>query len=588
MHATIGASIRLTGVLAACLLATPTVAVTQQPGRRQPPPPADVDARLTEAMRGSEQRFADAILHNDSAGLERILAPEYTLRIADVPEGSMPRRMWLDNTLHRLRPQSVELLHVAARRLAEHVAAVSLIFRQKGTMEGRDFSGDFYIVDFWKQNARGWQVVARYSSPVSRHVDRGSRQPPPPADVDAALTDTLGGLERKLAGIALNGFRSTEDLARLVASEFTARSSDAPERSLTRAAWARPVNDATIEALDERFHAARRLANDLAVVSFVLSQKTSVAGSDRSGDSYVMDIWRRRAGHWQLIARYSSPASPALGGPTPPASPTVPAGLSVSARGRGPDVVLVHGALGDFRQWAPVGDSLASGYHVFAVSRRFHWPNLEPPARAREYSLVAQSEDLVQMLRALGAPAHVVGHSYGAGVVLLAALSHPELVRSVVLIEPPLSSVIRDSSPEFARGVASRDSMVRAVRANVQAGNDDAAAETLMDWVQDSPGGFRKLPADVQANVLANARTIGPTYEVPFPPVSCDQLRTLRAPVLVLRGERTSAWFRLLAEGTARCLPNAESDVIPGGAHMVPVENPVGTADRIRRFLATH
>ena len=75
MHATIGASIRLTGVLAACLLATPTVAVTQQPGRRQPPPPADVDARLTEAMRGSEQRFADAILHNDSAGLERILAP---------------------------------------------------------------------------------------------------------------------------------------------------------------------------------------------------------------------------------------------------------------------------------------------------------------------------------------------------------------------------------------------------------------------------------------------------------------------------------------------------------------------------------
>jgi len=35
-----------------------------------------------------------------------------------------------------------------------------------------------------------------------------------------------------------------------------------------------------------------------------------------------------------------------------------PSGLALEARGRGADVVLVHGALGDFRQWKPITDSI--------------------------------------------------------------------------------------------------------------------------------------------------------------------------------------------------------------------------------------
>jgi pimeloyl-ACP methyl ester carboxylesterase len=257
-------------------------------------------------------------------------------------------------------------------------------------------------------------------------------------------------------------------------------------------------------------------------------------------------------------------------------------------RGRGPDVVLIHGVLGDLRQWQRLGDSLAARHRVIAVSRRFHWPNLDPPARAGEYAITAQSEDLVTFLRSLGPPAHLIGHSYGAGVALLAALSHPELVRSLVLVEPPFATVVRDSSPEFTRELATRDSTVRALRAEVQAGDDEAAAETVMDWVQGSGAGFSNLPVDVQAIVRANARTIGPTYSVPFPRVSCDQLRALRVPVLVVRGEGTRPWFRLIADATVRCLPNAEAAVAAGGAHMALVENPAEMADRIRRFLAAH
>ena len=211
-------------------------------------------------MRGLEQRFVDAIVRKDSASLERILAPEFTLRVADVPHASLPRAMWMDNTLHRLKAESVELRHVAARRLAENVAGVSLIFDQKGMMGDRDFSGANYLVDFWKRNEGSWQIVARYGSRVGKPPERENRTPRPSADVDPQLTDTLGQLERRLGDLALHGFNDTQEMERLVGSDFTLRVSDAPERSLPRTQWGQPASAYKIESLEERFHAARRLA----------------------------------------------------------------------------------------------------------------------------------------------------------------------------------------------------------------------------------------------------------------------------------------------------------------------------------------
>ena len=62
-----------------------------------------------------------------------------------------------------------------------------------------------------------------------------------------------------------------------------------------------------MESFEERHQAARKLTNDLVVVSLLLSQKATFTGLDRSGDFYVVDIWRQTAGNWQIIARYSTP-----------------------------------------------------------------------------------------------------------------------------------------------------------------------------------------------------------------------------------------------------------------------------------------
>ncbi len=60
-------------------------------------------------------------------------------------------------------------------------------------------------------------------------------------------------------------------------------------------------------SLTQRFYATRKIADDMAVVSMLLSQKATRDGQDRSGYCYVVDIWKKRGDSWQVIAGYSSP-----------------------------------------------------------------------------------------------------------------------------------------------------------------------------------------------------------------------------------------------------------------------------------------
>ena len=238
----------------------------------------------------------------------------------------------------------------------------------------------------------------------------------------------------------------------------------------------------------------------------------------------------KQAGLPLLIAAVTSGLVAAAGCHARPPSTAplrAPGGLSVTVRGHGPDVVLIHGALGDYRQWEPIGVVLSSRYRVIAVSRRFHWPN-PPPTDHVLYSFEEQSKDLDALLDSLHRPVHVVGHSYGAGVALLTGLHHPELVRSLTLIEPPFGSLVPPSAPGFAAELASRDSMVAALRVQVQAGSVERAAEDLMDWVEGERGGFHRLPHATQDELLANAATAGPTYAGPAPRVTCGRLHELR------------------------------------------------------------
>jgi hypothetical protein len=62
---------------------------------------------------------------------------------------------------------------MAVRDLGD-VALVSLLYTQDADVEGRDRSGDFFVVDAWLRRNGVWKVKARYAGPVEGRPAPGS------------------------------------------------------------------------------------------------------------------------------------------------------------------------------------------------------------------------------------------------------------------------------------------------------------------------------------------------------------------------------------------------------------------------------
>ena len=107
--------------------------------------------------------------------------------------------------------------------------------------------------------------------------------------------------------------------------------------------------------------------------------------------------------------------------------------------GEGPPLLLVHGAFSDHRtNWAYVKPFLAQRFTVYAMARRGRGSSDATAGHALEDEI----DDAASLLRRIGAPAFVIGHSYGAHVALGAAFAVPALVRRLVLYEAPWPHLI--------------------------------------------------------------------------------------------------------------------------------------------------
>lgn len=101
-------------------------------------------------------------------------------------------------------------------------------------------------------------------------------------------------------------------------------------------------------------------------------------------------------------------------------------------RGEGEPLVLLHGGVVDARFFEPNIEALAARFRVFALDLRGHGhtPDVEGP-----FTYEALAQDTIDFIDAVvGGPAHIVGHSVGAGVALHAALRRPDLLRRLVLV----------------------------------------------------------------------------------------------------------------------------------------------------------
>jgi pimeloyl-ACP methyl ester carboxylesterase len=290
-----------------------------------------------------------------------------------------------------------------------------------------------------------------------------------------------------------------------------------------------------------------------------------------------------------IAAAFALLAAPAHAAPPAPTKIIVNGvELHYISAGAGEPLILLHGGQGDYRSWEPQMAELSRFYHVISYSRRYNYPNNNPQT-ATNHSVLVEAEDLAAFMKALRLKrANLVGTSMGAATALALAIQHPKWVRSLVLAEPPLLGWVK----HFPDGDKLYEDFMQRIQdpaSEAFAAGDAAAAMRFFVDGFATPGRFDSLSPEARLGVMQNAAFFKMmTHSVnPYPEIDRRALWSLRMPVLVITGERTTEIHRRIDEELTKTIPRARSATIPSAGHGSPRENPGAFTEVVENFLET-
>lgn len=257
--------------------------------------------------------------------------------------------------------------------------------------------------------------------------------------------------------------------------------------------------------------------------------------------------------------------------------------LSYIEKGSGEPLVFIHGAVSDFRTWTEQFEAFAADYRVISYSRRGHYPN-DAETDTAQYTRERHAADLVEFLKALDLKkAHLVGHSYGASIALMAARENPELVGSLILGEPsPFPALFSEEEiPLLAQQKAGFDKAIQLS----EIGNQELAVREFLHTIVGIDA-FGLLPEERRAVILENARTLLPMLRHYYnSPMDAEQISRVKTPVLLITGELSPLIARVGNKLIDRHLPNSKIAVLKCASHGLQIENPEGFNQLVWDFL---
>ena len=253
----------------------------------------------------------------------------------------------------------------------------------------------------------------------------------------------------------------------------------------------------------------------------------------------------------------------------------------------GDALVTVHGGGRDYSYFRHLIAPFSTRYRVVGFSRRYAWPNDNAPI-VPDYSPRTDAADLAALCNALGIRrAHFLGASIGGFACLVLATQRPDLVRSLVLAEPPIMKWAADLPGGDEAYATFHETAFQPAGDAFRAGDPERAMQLITDGFLGA-GSFAGFKASRRARILQGARDweAQATSSDSFSTLTRESVAALRMPVLLLSGGRTTVPHRIVDDELARILPGARRVIAPEASHDVWLDAPDLCRDETLRFLA--
>jgi pimeloyl-ACP methyl ester carboxylesterase len=269
--------------------------------------------------------------------------------------------------------------------------------------------------------------------------------------------------------------------------------------------------------------------------------------------------------------------------------------IAYDVTGSGPLVVLSHG-MGDRRQvYRFLAPTLAqAGYRVVSADLRGHgessmgWKSVTGTEAITRTDIAG---DLLELIRQLGGPAVIVGHSISGGAATIAAAQRPDLVRGIVEINP------FTKTQKLSLGGLVR---IRRYRRGMSRLMGTQLFRSLRIWMRYLDLAYPTKPADYADYMTAlAARLREPGRMAEFmktskstPADAGAQLPNVTVPALVIMGTLDPDFAHPRAEGDAivAALPSGLGTVamVEGAGHYPHAQSPDQVAALVIGFLKEH
>jgi pimeloyl-ACP methyl ester carboxylesterase len=249
-------------------------------------------------------------------------------------------------------------------------------------------------------------------------------------------------------------------------------------------------------------------------------------------------------------------------------------------------VIALHCSGGGAGQWRQLGDALDSRRYRLVAPEHYGCDSAGPWTGEHPFTLADEAAATIEIIDRADCKVHLVGHSYGGGVALRAAVERPDRIASLAVYEPSAFQLLKTMGSRGTAAFAEILAIAGEIDEGVLTGNYSAAAISFVDYWA-GRGAWSALRPSVQAALTRWAPKAPLDFRALIDePTPAGRYADLRFPALIMRGEHAPAPTRLIAETLSTLMPGARLAAVAGAGHMGPLTHASEVSAAIVRHIA--